>query len=173
MTIDLIDLRPAEAGDCDALATVHSAAWLGAYRGLLDGVELERLIARRPAAWWRSALSKGVKIQVLEVANEPAGYASYGSCRMSNLPYEGEIYELYLKPEYQGLGFGRALFQTVREALAAQKLEGLAVQVLSDNQSARAFYRALGGKLAAKSSYYSAGKPFELAVYGWPVRGKA
>lgn len=167
MTANLIDLRPAESRDCDALADIHNDAWLGAYRGLLNGVELQRLVSRRSANWWRGALARGVDIKLLEVTEEPAGYATFGTCRLKGIPCEGEIYELYLKPEYQGLGFGRRLFAAVRRDLADRGLTGLAVQVLSDNQPGRAFYRALGGQLAAKSSYKSAGKRLGLSIYTW------
>ncbi|MBG6162899.1 hypothetical protein IWQ54_002562 [Labrenzia sp. EL_195] len=47
MTTDLIDLRAARAADCNALADIHSAAWLGAYRGLLQGVDLQKMVSRR------------------------------------------------------------------------------------------------------------------------------
>lgn len=35
------------------------------------------------------------------------------------MPYSGEIFEIYLLPEYQGLGFGRRLFNAARQELAA------------------------------------------------------
>ena len=168
MNTELIDLRPATPEDCDALANIHSAAWLGAYRGLLNGVELQRLISRRTATWWRGALSRGVQIKLLHIADNPAGYATFGTCRLKNLQTEGEIYELYLRPEYQGLGFGRSLFTAVREELEAQKLFGLAIQVLSDNLPACAFYQAMKGRFTAKSWYHSAGKRMGLSIYTWP-----
>ncbi len=167
MDIGFIDLRPAEERDCEALAAVHSAAWLGAYRGLLNGVELDRLIARRPPSWWSSALAKGVCIKVIDVGGETAGYATYGTCRLPSLPAEGEIYELYLQPEHQGLGFGRKLFGAIRQDLAARNLNGLAVQVLTRNEPARNFYRALGGKLVSRSTYVSSGKAHGLSIFAW------
>jgi len=173
MTADLIDLRPAKAPDCEALAAIHSEAWLGAYRGLLNGVELQRLVTRRGAGWWQGALARGVDIKLIEVADAPAGYATFGSCRLRNVAAEGEIYELYLRPEYQGLGFGKKLFEAVRGELASRGMNGLAVQVLSDNAPARAFYRAMGGQLAAKTFYRSAGKRLGLSIYVWPSNGAA
>lgn len=168
MTTDLIDLRAARSADCDALAGIHSEAWLGAYRGVLHGVDLQKMVSRRGSSWWRGALARGVDIKILSIANIPAGYATYGPCRLRDTGMEGEIYELYLKPEYQGLGFGRTLFDHVRETLNARNLHGLAVQVLSDNEPARAFYKAVGGRLAAKSWYRLGGRRLELSIYAWP-----
>lgn len=169
MTIDLIDVRAADTADCDALAGIHSEAWLGAYRGVLHGVDLQKMISRRGAQWWRGALARGVNIKVLSIADTPAGYATYGPCRLKDTSMDGEIYELYLKPEYQGLGFGRLLFNNVRETLSSHSSTGLAVQVLSDNQPARAFYKAVGGKPTAKSWYRIGGRRLDLVIYAWPA----
>jgi ribosomal protein S18 acetylase RimI-like enzyme len=168
MTTDLIDLRAARTADCEALAGIHNEAWLGAYRGVLHGVDLQKMVSRRGAGWWRGALARGVNIKILSIAEVPAGYATYGPCRLRNTGMAGEIYELYLKPEYQGLGFGRTLFDSVRETLATKSMPSVAVQVLSDNLPARAFYKALGGRLTARSWYRIGGKRLELSVYAWP-----
>ncbi|MEO9773379.1 GNAT family N-acetyltransferase [Roseibium sp.] len=170
MTTDLIDLRAARTADCDALAGIHSEAWLGAYRGVLHGVDLQKMVSRRGTDWWHGALARGVDIRILTIADVPAGYATSGPCRLADTGMEGEIYELYLKPEYQGLGFGRTLFDHVRASLAGRNMSGLAVQVLSDNQPARAFYKAVGGRLSAKSWYRPGGRRLELSIYTWPAK---
>ncbi|WP_150524227.1 GNAT family N-acetyltransferase [Roseibium sediminis] len=167
MATRMIDLRAATLPDCDALAAIHGEAWLGAYRGLLDGIELQRLIARRNPAWWKGALQRGVQIKLLEISDTPAGYATYGTSRLRSVPSEGEIYELYLRPEYQGLGFGRQLFEAVRADLNAHCLQGLAVQVLTDNEPAVGFYTALGGQLTETSTYHNGGRPLGLSVFTW------
>ena len=48
-----IDIRRARAGDAPALAAMHAAAWRYAYRGILPGLVLERMIAEHGEAWWR------------------------------------------------------------------------------------------------------------------------
>ncbi|MEP3431462.1 MAG: GNAT family N-acetyltransferase [Roseibium sp.] len=170
MTIDLIDLRAAKTADCEALADIHSEAWLGAYRGVLPGVDLQKMVSRRGESWWRGALARGVNIKILGISDVPAGYATYGPCRLTDTNMDSEIYELYLKPEYQGLGFGRALFYSVKETLSDKTGSGLAIQVLSDNQPAREFYKAVGGKFTGKSWYRIAGKRLELSIYSWANR---
>ena len=81
-----------------------------AYQGIIPGTELEKLIIRRGPAWWESAIRKGSRIALLQFGDKIAGYTNYGRNRARSLYYDGEIYELYLRPEYQGLGFGRRLF---------------------------------------------------------------
>ncbi len=102
MTTGLIEIRRARPQDAPSLAEVHDAAWRTAYRGLIPGLELERMIERRGPKWWQSAIRRGSRISVLLVGDEVAGYTNYGGNRAKNLPFGGEIYEIYLKPVYQG-----------------------------------------------------------------------
>ena len=39
---------------------------------------------------------------MLVFGDKVAGYANYGRNRARSLHFEGEIYELYLRPEFQG-----------------------------------------------------------------------
>ena len=64
---------------------------------------------------------------VLDVGETVAGYVSYGRCRDRSLPADGEIDELYLAPEYQGLGFGTRLFKAVRNDLDDRGIKRIAV----------------------------------------------
>ena len=59
---------------------------------------------------------------MLDIGQGIAGYVSYGRCRDRSLPADGEIDELYLAPEYQGLGFGRRLFKAVRNDLTDREM---------------------------------------------------
>ena len=45
---------------------------------------------------------------MLVFGDKVAGYANYGRNRARSLHFEGEIYELYLRPEFQGLGLAAA-----------------------------------------------------------------
>jgi ribosomal protein S18 acetylase RimI-like enzyme len=68
------------------------------------------MLERRDIAWWRRAIRGSTSILVLDVGGTIAGYATLGLNRARSLPQEGEIYELYLRPEYQGVGLGKRLF---------------------------------------------------------------
>src|SRR6202020_2245926 len=107
MSTTLIEVRPAKAADAAAVASTHDEAWRSAYQGIIPGAELEKLINRRGPQWWDSAIRKGSRVSVLVFGDKVAGYANYGRNRARSLHFEGEIYELYLRPEFQGLGFGR------------------------------------------------------------------
>src|SRR5205823_9422614 len=149
MSTTLIEVRRAKPSDATAVAQTHDEAWRGAYQGVIPGPELEKLINRRGPQWWDSAIRKGSRIAVLAFGDTIAGYANYGRNRARSLYYDGEIYELYLRPEFQGLGFGRKLFQAARRDLAQSGMSSLVVWALSDNENAVGFYRNLGGRAVA------------------------
>src|SRR5690606_26577131 len=96
-----IGVRRAETSDASGITAVHDAAWRYAYEGLIPAQELNRMIARRGAAWWERAIRRGTGILVLDVGGTVAGYATFGPNRARDLPQKGEVYELYLMPEYQ------------------------------------------------------------------------
>ena len=167
MSTVLIEIRRAKASDAVAVADTHDEAWRGAYQGVIPGLELEKLVTRRGPAWWDSAIRKGSRIAILAFGDKVAGYANYGRNRARSLFYEGEIYELYLRPEYQGLGFGRRLFTSARRDLAQSGLKSLVVWALSDNDPAVEFYKALGGKTIARSSERFGEKSLDKVAFAW------
>jgi len=167
MSTVLIEIRRARASDAATVAEAHDEAWRTAYQGIIPGAELRRLINRRGPAWWESAIRKGSRIALLQFGDKIAGYANYGRNRARSLYYDGEIYELYLRPEFQGLGFGRRLFTAARRDLAQSGMTSLVVWALSDNDPAVGFYRALGGKAVARSSEKFGDKQLDKVAYSW------
>ncbi len=167
MNTILIEVRRAKASDAGAVAATHDDAWRTAYRGIIPGGELEKLISRRGPLWWESAIRKGSRVSLLCFGDRVAGYANYGRNRAKSLQYDGEIYELYLRPEFQGLGFGRRLFTAARRDLVQSGLKTLVVWALSDNEPAGEFYRALGGKAVARSSERFGARTLDKVAFGW------
>ena len=167
MSTTLIDIRRARAADATGLAEAHDEAWRTAYRGLIPGTELEKLVTRRGPAWWDAAIRRGSRVSLLTFGDAVAGYANYGRNRARSLPYAGEIYELYLRPEYQGLGFGRRLFNASKRDLAQMGQPSLVVWALSENDSAVNFYRALGGRAIARSTERFGDKVLDKVAFGW------
>jgi ribosomal protein S18 acetylase RimI-like enzyme len=143
MVNTLVTVRTARARDAAEIANVHDLSWREAYRGIIPGSELEKMISRRGQRWWESAIKRGSNILVLDFDESVVGYTTYGRNRAKSIPYKGEIYELYLIPEFQGLGFGRRLFKGARADLARHNCDTAVVWSLEENDRAVAFY--LGG----------------------------
>jgi ribosomal protein S18 acetylase RimI-like enzyme len=163
MSTILIEVRRAKAPDAPAIAASHDEAWRAAYQGIIPGPELDKLINRRGPHWWDTAIRKGSRVAVLAFGEQVAGYANYGRNRARSLYYDGEIYELYLRPEFQG----HKLFSSVRRDLAQSDLHSLVVWALSDNEPAVRFYRSLGGKAVARSSERFGTRVLDKVAFAW------
>jgi ribosomal protein S18 acetylase RimI-like enzyme len=167
MVETVISIRPARFGDEAEIARVHDAAWRDAYRGVIPGRELERMVMRRGPAWWRRAIAGGTRLIVLDFADRVAGYASYGRNRMPSLNYAGEIFELYLAPEYQGVGLGRRMFESAQRDLSEHGYPTFVVWALADNERALAFYQRLGGRVVRRAPERFGAEVRERVAFGF------
>lgn len=147
-----IDIRDARLQDATAIADVHSDAWNGAYAGIIPHKALTRMLARRNREWWASAIRRNASILVIEAAGKVVGYATIGRNRTNQIDAEGEIYELYIAPEYQGVGLGTRLFAEARRLLESHSMRGVVVWALEENGVACDFYYGKGGRDIAEGT---------------------
>lgn len=150
MTSLVIDIRSAQVEDAAALAQVHAAAWREAYSGIIPALTLERMIVRRGPAWWRQAVGRRVLL-VLEVGGTVAGYANVASAPGRARSDAAEIQELYLAPQYQGIGLGVRLFAAACKRVKNRGYGRVLVRALADNDRANAFYARRGGRVVART----------------------
>jgi ribosomal protein S18 acetylase RimI-like enzyme len=167
MTVDVVHIRQAKVKDAPALAAAYEEAWRSAYQGIIPHLSLERMLAKRGLRWWESALSRRTSMLVLDFGGEAAGYVTFGRSRLLRAPYQGEIFELYLHPTYQGFGLGEKLFDGARARLAELRLKGLMVWALTDNDAACAFYLRLGGKPVAEGSERFGEMALRKVAFAW------
>jgi ribosomal protein S18 acetylase RimI-like enzyme len=144
-------VRAAKVSDAARLTQVFRQAWRNAYVGIIPHQALENILQRRDASWWRTQVRSGETVLVVEVAGKVGGYATAGLSRTRGVQ-QGEIYELYLEPSYQGLGLGEHLFEACRYRLDQRKLKGLIVWALAQNSGALGFYERRGGCQSARAS---------------------
>jgi GNAT superfamily N-acetyltransferase len=156
--------RPADAAE---VANVFRESWKLAYTGMLPEPYLSRLLAARDATWWGRAMKSSDAILVLDVAGTTAGYATFGRARTRSR-YRGEIYELYLAPTYQGLGYGEWLFEGCRARLDKHRIPGLIVWSLAENTHAQDFYWRRGGRPIGRQVELMGRQRVEKIAYGWP-----
>ena len=139
------EIRPGAPADAPALSEVFRNSWSNAYLGIIPHLHLDSMIRRRTPDWWGTTIKSGGELLVLQVSGVIAGYATLGAARVHG-DYEGEIYEIYVAPTYQGLGFGERLFEACRYHLDGRQLCGLIVWALADNAIASDFYWRRGGR---------------------------
>ncbi len=159
-------IRTAKMPDAESLERIHRESWRNAYCGIIPHEQLQKMIDRRSISWWRRAIHSGDSILVLEAVGKIAGYATLGRARCQSAQ-QGEIYELYLDPVYQGLGFGEMLFEACRANLDGRRLRGLIIWVLADNAAALEFYKKRGGRQSANSFENIGGSRLEKIALTW------
>ena len=164
-------IRWSKPADTAALAALHRDAWRYAYRGIIPGISLERMIARRGPVGWGRMHRSGLRVLVLEFDNQVAGYATFGPCKTQSFARRGEIHELYMRPECQGTRLGRRRFGEARRHLRANGLVGLLVWSLAENDLACRFYKALGGKERMRGYERIGGARLEKIAFVWPRPG--
>ncbi len=167
MTSLTVDIRPASSRDAHQIADVHAAAWRNAYEGLIPHKSLQSMIGRRHTGWWQRAIARGTSVMVIDMGGLIAGYCTFGINRARALPQEGEIYELYIRPEYQGIGLGTLLFDAAQASLRNHGCDGLVVWALEDNAMAMRFYEGHGGRDIAQGFETFESKPLRKVAFVW------
>lgn len=97
------------------------------------------------------------------VAAGPQPGSILGIAVASLLPPQAELESIAVAPESQRLGLGQSLFQALAAELKAAGVAEIVLEVRASNQSALAFYGALGfARTGLRSGYYA--DPIEDAV---------
>lgn len=163
----MIRTRWSTPEDAGALADLHRQAWRYTYAGIIPGRALERIIGSRGPKWWRHMHRRGASVLVVELDGQVAGYARLGPVRPRLLKGTGEIYELYLAPEFHGAGLGEYLFQEARRRLISRGLTRLVVWSLAANELGCRFYLALGGREIGRTRTRIGGAALTRIGFAW------
>ena len=165
-----MQIRLAHTHDAGGLARVHVDSWRVAYKGIVPDEHLASLSYEKRAGRWRESLSNADSASFVYVAQDDdgtiIGFAGGGLERDGDPNYLGELYAIYLHPDYLRRGIGRQLAQTVARRLIEMGLSSMLVWVLAQNPS-RQFYEALGGKYLYEKTIEIGGASFIDVAYGW------
>jgi ribosomal protein S18 acetylase RimI-like enzyme len=142
-----IPVRWGVPDDACALAEIHVRAWQMGYRGLLPDSLLDSLSAADRLPRWRERLAEtAARVLVAEVDGRPAGWLVIGPQRDTDVDAQrvGEIYAIYVHPDFWRRGCGAALLAQARDELRGQGFAEATLWVLRTNQRAIRFYEAHG-----------------------------
>ena len=133
-----IAIRPATAGDSEAVAHVVRESWLASSGNLLPADTVRKLshsdtMSRFAADQWQN-------IWVAEIQGEHAQEI----VGVVGLNPDGVIWMLYVLPGFQGCGVGSALYDLAINALKRAGRRKAMLEVLAANENAVAFYRSRG-----------------------------
>ena len=162
-----IDIRKAEPRDAAAIAEVHLEAWRGAYTGIIPHRALISMINRRGAEWWANAIRRAATVLVVEMGGKIAGYTTIGRNRVKELRQQGEIYELYLLPEYQGIGPDGQPVRRREPGDGERDGPDPEVWALEENENAVSFYAGAGGRDIAEGVEIFEQKALKKIAFVW------
>ena len=143
-TYPMTDVRAATPDDAGAIADINVRSWRHAYRGIIPDSYLaaldEAAIARRVAD-----VVRGGSATILVAASpEVRGFSWMSPSRDDDAPPEtAEIIAIYVDPQHERRGIGRALACASCDVARSQGFTRIALWVFDENASARAFYEAL------------------------------
>ena len=161
-------IRVALPADAAQIARIEVDTWRASYAGILPTAMLLNLDQeRRTRSWRRTIATEFGDTLVAAEGEEIAGFGSCGRQRVTSLPYSSEIFTLYVTPDRQNRGIGRALLTGMFEHLIAEGHRSSIVWVLQQNPS-RFFYERLGARyVATRPIPVWRGDCVDAAGYGW------
>lgn len=141
-------MRPATPDDAEAIETVRIATWKACYRGIVPDDYLDSLTVKSSrVAGLRTAIDRaemgGSLVAVAgsrTVAMGSAGPPQDGRLQKGI----GEILAVYVLPDWQGRGVGRALLERLTYGLRALGYRSAILWTLRDRGATRRFYEANG-----------------------------
>jgi ribosomal protein S18 acetylase RimI-like enzyme len=134
----VIEVRRAELSEVDAVRYIGVTTWPVAYAGLAS----DEFITNGVAQWWSPEVVEwGIRNGITLVAAE--GDELVGMAGLGREDDFWVMWKLYVLPDHQGKGIGKALLDAAIAALPDDATE-LFLDVLVTNEKAIGFYRAHG-----------------------------
>ena len=150
--------RPATADDIPLLRDLAERIWRAAYAAMIPPEQIDYMLA-----WMYGAetitreLGEGAVWEVALDGAEPVGFFSVTFEEAS----QAKLQKLYLLPERQGAGLGKAMIERVHEVAAARGASVIWLQVNKRNARAiRAYERA--GYTVERSAVFDIGRGFVM-----------
>lgn len=180
-----IEIRPAEPGDALGIARTQVETWRDAYVGILREQSLINLDEMRATVFWTRVIGQMTGYEHISVAEHEGvivGFCNAGPARAGLIQAAerfaggdpswsastlGEIYALYVDPNFQQMGIGRALLCDGVRALISDRVERLGLMTLAANDHARRFYEAVGGVPGDTHPSVVSGEPADQVAYMW------
>lgn len=156
------EIRKPRLNDASQIVQINLMCWKENYKNIINQSFLDNLDYQKRLMLRKSAIEEEKGIQLVACYRKNIiGFCDAGiyflkdNQKYIKAPIKedniGEIYAIYVHPNYQKQGVGKALFKEVRAMLKQKGLVPFYVWVLKDNKLAKKFYESQGGKLIVES----------------------
>lgn len=160
--------RAAREADAQRIANIYIETWRTTYAGAVPDHVLVNMSNERQAIYWTRAIKSGAEI-VGVAEDDQAGIVAVGSAgtnRTRGGLYAGEVYTLYVQPDFQNVGVGEHLLAHLFAEIKARGMNSAVIWVLATNPS-RFFYETMGGKRVGEREETMWGTTLREIAYGW------
>jgi RimJ/RimL family protein N-acetyltransferase len=142
----MYDIRYANINDAKVLGEIHSLSWKATYKGIVPDEVLSSITSEKRQRYFEKALTEGWEEDaIIFKDNKAVGLICIGKCRdMDKEDYCGEIWGIYLLPEYWNKGIGYELINWGLDELKKRNYKKVTLWVLEENLNARRFYEKIG-----------------------------
>ena len=161
-----LSLRLARPGDAVPLARIYVAAWQDAYAAILPHRLLANMSVEMHAARLERAIRRGAVLAAEAPRHGVLGLAGFGAARDRGLGFDGEVYTLYVDPDFLGMGVGRSLLHGAFAALQARAFHSCLIWSHAQNHACF-FYEAMGGARIAERRAMLGGQDVGEVAFGW------
>jgi ribosomal protein S18 acetylase RimI-like enzyme len=164
-----LTVRVARPKDAAEVARIYIESWHDTYPGVLSAQLLCAMTPKGQAARWLSAIRTQKYENVLVAEDAKArivAMTSLGASRDRSFGYDGEVYTLYVDPNYFGRGAGRTLLNGAFAVLKARGFTSCVIWAHAQN-NARFFYETMGGRTVATRKARMMGDMVPEVAFGW------
>ena len=144
-----IQVRPATLRDAKAIAQIHTASALEAYRGLVPDYQLKAMSSvEKRQAYWREAIEFcEPQVQVAIEGDKIVGFVGFDRSRdEKSRQTTGEIWAIYASPTHWSQGVGVALWDAARDGLLEEGCTNVTAWIPLRNERALRFHEMAGFK---------------------------
>ena len=144
----MLEIRYANIKDARTLGEIHSKSWKVAYKGIVPDEILKNITVEKRQVYFEKALTENWEEDaIIFKDNDAVGLICIGKCRDADKTDAfGEIWGIYLLPEYWNMGIGYELINWGVNELKKRNYSKVTLWVLEENTNARNFYEKVGFK---------------------------
>lgn len=139
-------IRYACLSDAGIMGEIHTKSWKAAYKGIIPDEILDNINTEKSKMFFEKALTEKWEEDALIFQQDKAvGMITIGKCRDKDKDQTyGEIWGIYLHPDYYHKGIGTVLINWGIDELKKRNYKRITLWVLEENISARKFYEKIG-----------------------------